>query len=194
MESNSYYFLLQRIMQHLYRYPCYRVSYNDSCIVKVVSYILMPGSTSTCSITFIIMHQNYCILLLMIAISLLHLKSITSCSTLCTVSWKHFILNKFWHILQFAVAYNRRGIDETEKNSNEGSNQQALMDREQCFKVVAAAVKSVAENSVVDLRSPEVTLTDNCNSLHSYSMLVGWQTTSYLLRSKLENNKVLNAD
>jgi len=42
------------------------------------------------------------------------------------------------------------------------------MDREQCFKVVAAAVKSVAENSVVDLRSPEVTLTDNCNSLHSY--------------------------
>ncbi|KAG0534722.1 hypothetical protein BDA96_04G304000 [Sorghum bicolor] len=58
--------------------------------------------------------------------------------------------------IKFAVAYNRRGIDETEKNSNEGSNQQALMGREQCFKVVAAAVKSVAENSVVDLRSPEV--------------------------------------
>lgn len=58
--------------------------------------------------------------------------------------------------IKFAVAYNRRGIDETEKNSNEGSNQQTLMDREQCFKVVAAAVKSVAENSVVDLRSPEV--------------------------------------
>ncbi|CAN6253829.1 unnamed protein product [Urochloa humidicola] len=62
--------------------------------------------------------------------------------------------------VKFAVAYNRRGIDEVEvkpqKNSNEGSNQQALMDREQCFKVVAAAVKSVAENSVVDLKSPEV--------------------------------------
>ncbi|CAN6239626.1 unnamed protein product [Urochloa humidicola] len=62
--------------------------------------------------------------------------------------------------VKFAVAYNRRGIDETEmkpqKNSNEGSKQQALMDREQCFKVVAAAVKSVAENSVVDLKSPEV--------------------------------------
>ncbi|XP_062219878.1 uncharacterized protein LOC133919491 isoform X2 [Phragmites australis] len=61
--------------------------------------------------------------------------------------------------IKFAVAYNRRGIDETEmklpKKSNEGLNQQALMDREQCFKVVAAAVKSVAENSVVDLRSPE---------------------------------------
>uniref|UniRef100_A0A0A9BBE9 Uncharacterized protein n=1 Tax=Arundo donax TaxID=35708 RepID=A0A0A9BBE9_ARUDO len=62
--------------------------------------------------------------------------------------------------IKFAVSYNRRGIDETEmkplKNGNEGSNQQALMDRDQCFKVVAAAVKSVAENSVVDLRSPEV--------------------------------------
>jgi len=62
-------------------------------------------------------------------------------------------------MLQFAVAYNRRGIDETEmkpqKNSNKGSSQQALMDKDQCFKVVAAAVKSVAENSVVDLKSPE---------------------------------------
>ncbi|KAF8765401.1 hypothetical protein HU200_008546 [Digitaria exilis] len=63
--------------------------------------------------------------------------------------------------IKFAVAYNRRGIDETEvkprKNTNEGSNQQeTLMDREQCFKVVAAAVKSVFENSVVDLKSPEV--------------------------------------
>jgi hypothetical protein len=63
-------------------------------------------------------------------------------------------------MMKFAVAYNRRGIDETEmkprKNNNEGSNQQALMDRDQCFKVVA--VKSIAEKSVVDLRSPEVTL------------------------------------
>jgi hypothetical protein len=65
-------------------------------------------------------------------------------------------------MVKFAVAYNRRGIDETEmkppKNSNEGSNHQALMDRDQCFKVVVAAVKSIAEKSVVDLRSPEVTL------------------------------------
>jgi hypothetical protein len=65
-------------------------------------------------------------------------------------------------MMKFAVAYNRRGIDETEmkprKNNNEGSNQQALMDRDQCFKVVAVAVKSIAEKSVVDLRSPEVTL------------------------------------
>ncbi|XP_022684465.1 uncharacterized protein LOC101762499 [Setaria italica] len=71
--------------------------------------------------------------------------------------------------IKFAVAYNRRGIDETEtkaqKNSNEGSNQQALMDREQCFKVVAAAVKSIAENSVVDLKSPEVNLPDNFQHL-----------------------------
>uniref|UniRef100_A0A0A8ZE57 Uncharacterized protein n=1 Tax=Arundo donax TaxID=35708 RepID=A0A0A8ZE57_ARUDO len=63
-------------------------------------------------------------------------------------------------LFQFAVAYNRRGIDETEmkppKNGNEGSNQQALMDRDQGSNQHAAAVKSVAENSVVDLRSPEV--------------------------------------
>lgn len=76
-------------------------------------------------------------------------------------------------MLQFAVAYNRRGIDETEvkprKNTNEGSNQQeTLMDREQCFKVVAAAVKSVFENSVVDLKSPEVNFPNNFQSLHSY--------------------------
>ncbi|XP_006647671.1 uncharacterized protein LOC102708409 [Oryza brachyantha] len=62
--------------------------------------------------------------------------------------------------IKFAVGYNRRGIDETEmkgqKNDNEGSKQQILMDRDQCFKVVAAAVKSVTENSIVDLRSPEV--------------------------------------
>uniref|UniRef100_A0A0D3F8R8 THUMP domain-containing protein n=1 Tax=Oryza barthii TaxID=65489 RepID=A0A0D3F8R8_9ORYZ len=61
--------------------------------------------------------------------------------------------------IKFAVGYNRRGIDETEmkgqKNGNEGSKQQTLMDRDQCFKVVAGAVKSVAENSIVDLRSPE---------------------------------------
>ncbi|KAK3154879.1 hypothetical protein QOZ80_2BG0196160 [Eleusine coracana subsp. coracana] len=64
--------------------------------------------------------------------------------------------------IKFAVAYNRRGIDETEmkppKNSNEGSNQQALMDRDQCFKIVATAVKSIAEKSVVDLKSPEVAI------------------------------------
>nr|CAB3447492.1 unnamed protein product [Digitaria exilis] len=75
--------------------------------------------------------------------------------------------------IKFAVAYNRRGIDETEvkprKNTNEGSNQQeTLMDREQCFKVVAAAVKSVFENSVVDLKSPEVNFPNNFQSLHSY--------------------------
>lgn len=72
-------------------------------------------------------------------------------------------------MLQFAVAYDRRGIDETEmkaqKNSNAGSNQQALMDREQCFKVVAAAVKSIAENAVVDLKSPEVNLPDHFQHL-----------------------------
>jgi hypothetical protein len=88
-------------------------------------------------------------------------------------------------MLQFAVAYNRRGIDETEmkpqKNSNEGSSQQALMDRDQCFKVVAAAVKSVAENSVVDLKSPEVTCPTIFDSLLRYCS-AGWRTQGIIMQ------------
>lgn len=63
-------------------------------------------------------------------------------------------------MMKFAVGYNRRGIDETvtktQKNDNDSSIQQAVMDREKCFKVVAAAIKSVAEDAIVDLKSPEV--------------------------------------
>ncbi|KAF7090398.1 hypothetical protein CFC21_093154 [Triticum aestivum] len=62
--------------------------------------------------------------------------------------------------IKFAVGYSRRGIDETvnktQKNDNNSSIQQGLMDRQQCFKVVAAAVKSVAKDAIVDLKSPEV--------------------------------------
>jgi len=62
--------------------------------------------------------------------------------------------------IKFAVGYNRRGIDEAvikmHKDDDKGSTQQALMDREQCFEVVAAAIKSVAESAIVDLKSPEV--------------------------------------
>lgn len=54
------------------------------------------------------------------------------------------------------------------------------MDREQCFKVVATAVKSVAENSVVDLRSPEVTLPDNCQQL-AQLLATGWMTNNIVL-------------
>ncbi|RWV90038.1 hypothetical protein BHE74_00016163 [Ensete ventricosum] len=44
----------------------------------------------------------------------------------------------------------------SQKHTNKGSVGSTLLDREACFKVVAGAVKAVANNSVVDLRSPEV--------------------------------------
>ncbi|OAY71968.1 uncharacterized protein LOC109707662 [Ananas comosus] len=63
--------------------------------------------------------------------------------------------------IRFAVGYNRRGVDETEMKTlkdTEGSKESTLMDRDQCFRVVAGAVKTVAKNSIVDLKSPEVAL------------------------------------
>ncbi|XP_008805048.2 uncharacterized protein LOC103718148 [Phoenix dactylifera] len=63
-------------------------------------------------------------------------------------------------LFKFAAGYNRRGIDETEmkvqKNTLEDSEGLILLDRDTCFKVVAGAVKAVAKNAVVDLKSPEV--------------------------------------
>jgi hypothetical protein len=74
-------------------------------------------------------------------------------------------------MIKFAVGYNRRGIDETvtktQKNDDNRSTQQALMHREQCFKVVAGAIKSVSEGAIVDLKSPEVSLDKSCNSCYS---------------------------
>jgi hypothetical protein len=76
-------------------------------------------------------------------------------------------------MIKFAVGYNRRGIDETvtktQKNGDDSSTQQALMDRGQCFKVVAAAVKSVSESAIVDLKSPEVSLNKSWNNFFSLS-------------------------
>lgn len=62
--------------------------------------------------------------------------------------------------LKFAVGFNRRGIEETtfvKKNSND-SNAFSLLDRNKCFGVVASAVNHVVEDSVVDLRSPELSV------------------------------------
>ncbi|XP_061364736.1 uncharacterized protein LOC133308149 [Gastrolobium bilobum] len=62
--------------------------------------------------------------------------------------------------LKFAVGYNRRGIEETkfvEENLN-GSNAFNLLDRNKCFGIVASAVNHVVEDSVVDLRSPELSV------------------------------------
>ncbi|KAG2707655.1 hypothetical protein I3760_05G157400 [Carya illinoinensis] len=64
--------------------------------------------------------------------------------------------------VKFAVGYNTRGIKETEmkilKDTSNGSNAFALLDRNKCFSVVAAAVKNVASDSVVDLQSPALSV------------------------------------
>ncbi|XP_027366650.1 uncharacterized protein LOC113872946 [Abrus precatorius] len=62
--------------------------------------------------------------------------------------------------LKFAVGYNRRGIEETKfvKENPNGSDVFSLLDRNKCFGVVASAVNHVVEDSVVDLRSPELSV------------------------------------
>ncbi|KAJ4710227.1 Mitochondrial pyruvate carrier 1 [Melia azedarach] len=63
--------------------------------------------------------------------------------------------------VKFAVAYNRRGFEEKQKNpkdNSKDSGQLALLDRNKCFSIVAAAVKNVVLDSVVDLKSPELSV------------------------------------
>ncbi|KAE9618494.1 hypothetical protein Lal_00047548 [Lupinus albus] len=59
--------------------------------------------------------------------------------------------------LKFAVGYNRRGIEDT-KFVKENSDAFSLLDRNKCFDVVASAVHHVVEDSIVDLRSPELSV------------------------------------
>ncbi|KNA16586.1 hypothetical protein SOVF_087870 [Spinacia oleracea] len=62
--------------------------------------------------------------------------------------------------LKFAVSYCRRGIEETElkiaKDKISDPNLCALLDRNKCFAIVAAAVKEAVSDSSVDLKSPEI--------------------------------------
>ncbi|KAM3217973.1 hypothetical protein T459_21181 [Capsicum annuum] len=64
--------------------------------------------------------------------------------------------------VKFAVGYNRRGIEETEmknlRKSSSDSDAFALLDRNKCFSVVAAAVKEVVPDSMVDLKNPELSV------------------------------------
>ncbi|XP_050275701.1 uncharacterized protein LOC126717826 isoform X1 [Quercus robur] len=77
------------------------------------------------------------------------------------VPWKvsFFALTDAHGNILTTVGYNRRGIEETElkivKDTSNGSDKFALLDRNKCFGVVAAAVKSAVSDSVVDLKSPE---------------------------------------
>ncbi|KAJ3680404.1 hypothetical protein LUZ60_016682 [Juncus effusus] len=57
--------------------------------------------------------------------------------------------------IKFAVGYNRRGSEETKENKAE-INKSGLMEREQCFKIVGKAITFIAQNSIVDLKSPQV--------------------------------------
>ncbi|CAH9144032.1 unnamed protein product [Cuscuta epithymum] len=66
--------------------------------------------------------------------------------------------NKLGQPVKFAVGYNRRGIEESEmKNTQSDKNDHisTLLDRTKCFDVVAAIVKDIIPNSVVDLKHPE---------------------------------------
>lgn len=45
----------------------------------------------------------------------------------------------------------------TKKNTSCDSKESSLLDRNQCFSIVAGAFHEVAADSVVDLKSPEVT-------------------------------------
>ncbi|CAJ2630860.1 unnamed protein product [Trifolium pratense] len=66
--------------------------------------------------------------------------------------------DKLGRPLKFAVGYNRRGIEETKsvKENLNGSN--SLLDRAKCFEIVGTAINHVVKDSVVDLRSPELSV------------------------------------
>ncbi|XP_014511112.1 uncharacterized protein LOC106769847 isoform X2 [Vigna radiata var. radiata] len=68
--------------------------------------------------------------------------------------------DKLQRPLKFAVGFNRRGIEETTsaKGNSNDSKAFSLLDRNKCFGVVASAVNHVVEDSVVDLRSPELSV------------------------------------
>ncbi|XP_031495825.1 uncharacterized protein LOC116261279 isoform X1 [Nymphaea colorata] len=60
--------------------------------------------------------------------------------------------------LKFAVAFNRRGVEGTEmkqKSSAHDCHESPLLDRNECLRVVASAVKDTVPDSVVDLKSPQ---------------------------------------
>nr|XP_027098284.1 uncharacterized protein LOC113717699 isoform X1 [Coffea arabica]XP_027098286.1 uncharacterized protein LOC113717699 isoform X1 [Coffea arabica] len=61
---------------------------------------------------------------------------------------------------QFAVGYNRRGIEETQTKdvrvTPNGSKISVLLDRGKCFSIVAAAVKDGVPDSLVDLKCCEL--------------------------------------
>ncbi|KHN37405.1 hypothetical protein glysoja_013620 [Glycine soja] len=72
----------------------------------------------------------------------------------------------------FAVGFNRRGIEETTfaKEYSNDSNAFSLLVRNKCFGVVSSAVNHVVEDSVVDLRSPELSVLVELLPLSEYPL------------------------
>ncbi|XVF43493.1 hypothetical protein PTKIN_Ptkin02bG0044400 [Pterospermum kingtungense] len=70
--------------------------------------------------------------------------------------------NKLAQPLKFAVGFNRRGTEESQvkipKDASKDPDLSVLLDRNKCFSVVAAAVKGIVSDSVVDLKSPELSI------------------------------------
>ncbi|KAB2090476.1 hypothetical protein ERO13_A03G114200v2 [Gossypium hirsutum] len=70
--------------------------------------------------------------------------------------------NKLAQPIKFAVGFNRRGTEEsqmkTPKDASKNSDMSVLLDRNKCFGAVAAAVKGIVSDSVVDLKSPELSI------------------------------------
>ncbi|XP_010475760.1 PREDICTED: uncharacterized protein LOC104755119 [Camelina sativa] len=62
--------------------------------------------------------------------------------------------------VKFAAGYQRRGVEETkgkiQKEASEVLDQCPLLDRIKCFETVAAGVKDIVPDSVVDLKTPEL--------------------------------------
>lgn len=58
--------------------------------------------------------------------------------------------------LKFAVGYNRRGIEETEMKTVKDDINNPLLDRNNCFTIVGAAVREAVSDSTVDLKAPEL--------------------------------------
>ncbi|OMO72631.1 hypothetical protein COLO4_27543 [Corchorus olitorius] len=70
--------------------------------------------------------------------------------------------NKLAQPIKFAVGFNRRGTEESQvkipKDASKDSDESILLDRNKCFSVVAAAVKGIVSDAVVDLKSPELSV------------------------------------
>lgn len=87
--------------------------------------------------------------------------------------------NKLSRPVKFAVGYNRRGFEEKQNKipkDTKDSDVLALLDRNKCFTIVAAAVKEVVSDSAVDLKSPELSVLVELlpiSGLPSESLVVG---------------------